>query len=165
MNISSGFPSSPSLYFQFFLGMECKRVQINKTVRSVWFRWQELMYLSEVECDHFGQTSASTSRVNLTSRRATRIRSKELFFETRNEKKENQEIAFCFREINERNYIERENSRNNFRSNNVRNRAKRELSFRENFKLGRNVSSMMTRIKVSLFSFAELPPPPLLEGP
>lgn len=109
------------------------------------------MYLSEVERDHSGQTSASTSRVNLTSkRRATRIRSKELFFETRNEKKENQEIAFCFREINERNYIERENSRNNFRSNNVRNRAKRELSFRENFKLGRNVSSMMTRIKVSL---------------
>lgn len=89
MNISSGFPSSPSLYFQFFLGMECKRIQINKTIRSVWFRWQELMYLSEVERDYSGQTSASTSRVNLTSRRATRIRSKELFFEIRNEKKKN----------------------------------------------------------------------------
>lgn len=47
------------------------------------------MYLSEVERDYSGQTSASTSRVNLTSRRATRIRSKELFFEIRNEKKKN----------------------------------------------------------------------------
>lgn len=74
-------------------------------------------YLSEVERNQLWSDEQnpldSASRINLTSWRDTRIRSKGLFFETRNKKKKG-EIGFCFEKSTNAihgiisNYVERE---------------------------------------------------------